>query len=157
MFDYGCYPLWAIDDEIRERFGYNISELDKLGLSASTIKLINLNSKYYDSRLNPIYQGFPSFWSGRMHAFFQFSIKYLLEKINKEIGDRYQIENHEMEEFDREIDIERIDSFVAEFVNDPVKYAIENGISFHSEESLRQEISSAYKEWSDKEYKIYSY
>lgn len=44
-----------------------------------------------------------------MHAFFQFSIKFLLEKITNEIGEKYTIENHEMDEFNKTIDIKQID------------------------------------------------
>lgn len=156
MFDYGCYPIWAVDDKSIERFGFNIEDLKGLGLSGKTIKLIEFNCEMHDSYLNPVYQMFPSFWSGRMHAFFQYSIKFLFEQIIEEIGTEYEIENQEIERFNEKIDIEKIDNDVKSFVDNPAEFATKNGISFSSNDELKEEIQIAFNEWDNKEFKYYS-
>lgn len=155
-FDYGCYPIWAVDDKSIDQFGFNISDLKGLGLSGKTIKLIEFNCEMFDNYLNPVYQMFPSFWSGRMHAFFQYSIKFLYKQITAEIGTEYEIENHEIERFNEKIDIEKIDNDLKSFVNNPAEFAIKKGISFNSSEELKAEIQTAFSEWDNKEYKYYS-
>ena len=158
MFDYGCFPLWLVDEEVGDEFGYNIDvdECAKLGLSESTIQLINLNCAYYETKLNPVYQGYPSFWSGRMHTFFQLNSRFLLEKIVSDIGDKFLVKNHITNELSTRIDIEQVDALVAEFVHDPVHYSNMNDVTFQSEGNLRIEIAEAYVVWVEKEVKILS-
>lgn len=156
MFDYGCYPIWAVDDKSIERFGFNISDLEGLGLSGKTTKLIESNCEMFDNYLNPVYQMFPSFWSGRMHAFFQYSIRFLYEQIVEEIGNEYDIENQEIERFNEKIDIEKIDTVLKAFVDNPAEFASKKGISFSSSDELKEEIRTAFNEWDNKEYKYYS-
>ncbi|MFT7590636.1 MAG: hypothetical protein ACI9UJ_000547 [bacterium] len=154
MFDYGCSPLWLVDEEVGNEFGYNIDAFDKLGLSKPTIQLIEVNCAYYETKLNPVYQGYPSFWSGRMHIFFQLSIKALLENIKNEIGDKYTLEDHITNGLGKPIDPELVDNLVVNFVKDPVQYSKENGVNFQSEGNLRSEISEAYKTWVERETKF---
>ncbi|MBX2842904.1 MAG: hypothetical protein KTR26_14130 [Flammeovirgaceae bacterium] len=156
MFDYDCYPLWSIDDATIKQFGFNITDLRGLDLSDSTIKMIEYCCEMFDGQLNPIYPGFPSFWSGRMYAFFQYSIKHLLEKINKDIQEFYEIENHEVQRFNEEINIERIDIELKNFLSNPAQFAIKNGISFNSEKELKNEIQNSFNEWNKKEFKYYT-
>ena len=156
VFDYGCNPLWSADDMTNEKFGYHIDDLSKLGLSAQTITLAEHCSDMFYSYLNPVYQGFPSFWSGRMYAFFQFSIKRLFDHIVNEIGTEYEIKNEELERFNQIIDSNKIDADLTTFVNNPVAFAIKNGVNFRSEEELNNEIQMSYTAWEEKEYKYYS-
>ena len=156
VFDYGCNPLWSTDDITNEKFGYHIDDLSKLGLSNKTIKLAEHCSDMFYNYLNPVYQGFPSFWSGRMYAFFQFSIKRLFDQIGNEIGMEYEIQNEELDRFNEIIDSNKIDSDLSSFVSNPVDFALKKGVNFRSEEELKREIRNTYKEWEEKEYKYYS-
>jgi len=152
MFDYGCSPLWFVDDTVADEFGYNIDEFKKLGLSQSTIQLIELNCAFYESQLNPVYQGYPSFWSGRMHVFFQSNMLSLLEVIKNEIGHKYDVENHQS----NAVNVQMIDAIVSDFVQDPVAFSVKNGITFQSAGNLQSAVAQAHKTWVEKEAKLFS-
>lgn len=146
MLDYTESPFWSFDEEARDNFGYNIN-LEKLDLSENTKIRLNSIIKLYAQRLNPVYQMFPSFWSGRMNSFFQILLKQVYIEIENELHDKYELINNEYELMNNEIDIEKIDNKLQAFLNNPSKYADEKGITYKTKESLNQRIQIAYKEW----------
>ena len=61
MLEYTESPFWAVDEEAKTKFGYNV-DLDKLSLSNQCKTRIKSITDLYYLRLNPVYQGFPSLW-----------------------------------------------------------------------------------------------
>ena len=151
MLDYGANPLWAKDNLSRVECGCQIDNLEELGISKSTIDLANYVSELYWERLNPVYQGLPSFWSGKMHIFFQNKLKELLFKIESELKEQYQIENFEEANMYMKINVHEINAILFNLLTDPIGYFIMNGITFKSEENLIKEITNEYNKWKEKE------
>lgn len=153
--DYGANPLWSNDGFTRQKFGYNIDNLKDLGLSDATIELSNFVTALYWARLNPIYQGLPSFWSGEMHAFFQNKIRQLLTDILTEIGNLYDVQNKEENEINALIDRQKIDMDLNAFLNNPNDYYRKKGITFSkTEEDQKLLIDLEYAKWEKIEMEI---
>lgn len=142
MLEYSNSPFWAIDEESKKKYGYNIN-LEELNLSKSSRVRINSIMKLYKSKLNPVYQGFPSLWSGRMSLFFQMFLKQVYSEVELELRDLFEIINHEEEFINDKIDVEQIDEKLKEFVSNPSKYADDNRISYKSKEELTNKIKNA--------------
>lgn len=147
LLDYTDSPIWSNDDETRQKFDYNIVDLESLGLSPSTRIKIHSLMKLFTQRLNPVYQGFPSMWSGRMHIFFQEFLKHVFELISNELSEKYQLENLEHSSMYEIIDHKKIDRELANFLENPSTYADSKGIFYTSKEKLKEEIQQAYKNW----------
>ena len=150
MLEYSDSPFWAVDDETKKKFGNNVG-LENLELTSTTKNRINTMMELYWKRLNPIYQSFPSLWSGRMEVFYQVLVKMIYSEILDEIGKKYAIENGEIEYMSTIIDYEKIDIELQEFIKDPSKFADEKGIEYQSKEKLKSEILDAYLKWKDEE------
>lgn len=152
MLNHTESPFWAIDEDAKSKFGYNIG-LENLELSKNSIIQIGLIIKLFHQRLNPVYQMFPSLWSGRMNVFFQMFLKKTLSKIEQELGNKYELINGECDLMNEEINIEQIDKDLKEFLQDPSKYADKKGIIYKSKEALNKEIQAAYEDWKNIEFK----
>lgn len=152
MLNHTESPFWAIDEDAKSKFGYNIG-LENLELSKNSIIQIGLIIKLFHQRLNPVYQMFPSLWSGRMNVFFQMFLKKTLSKIEQELGNKYELINGEYDLMNEEINIEQIDKDLKEFLQDPSKYADKKGIIYKSKEALNKEIQAAYEDWKNIEFK----
>lgn len=145
MLEYAESPFWSADDESRNMYGYNIN-LDKLNLSKSSRVRINSIMRLYSSKLNPVYQGYPSLWSGRMNLFFQMFLKQVYSEIEKELKDKFELINYEYSTMNKEIDVEQIDILLEEFLSNPSLYADEKGITYKSKEKLNEDIKNAKEE-----------
>lgn len=152
MLNHTESPFWAIDEDAKSKFGYNIG-LENLELSKNSIIQIASIIKLFHQRLNPVYQMFPSLWSGRMNVFFQMFLKKTLSKIEQELGNKYELINGECDLMNEEINIEQIDKDLKEFLQDPSKYADKKGIIYKSKEALNKEIQAAYEDWKNIEFK----
>lgn len=152
MLDYTESPFWAMDDESKQKFGYNVG-LNSLNLDENTVIRVKSITELFWQRLNPIYPGFPSLWSGRMHVFFQMFLKQVYSEIENTLRPKYKLVNDEHELMNRQIDVEQIDRELKEFLKDPSKYADANGISYKSKERLKEEIQIAHRDWEQIEFK----
>ena len=152
MLDYTESPFWAIDEEAKSKFGYNI-DLENLELSKNSKIRLGSIMKLFHQRLNPVYQMFPSLWSGRMNVFFQMFIKQVYSEIEHELVNKYELINGESDLMNEEINVEQIDKDLAEFLKDPSKYADKKGITYNSKEALNKEIQIAYEDWEKIEFK----
>lgn len=150
--DYTESPFWAIDEATKSKFGYNV-DLSHLELHSNTVIRIKSITHLYQEKLNPVYQLFPSFWSGRMNLFFQMFTQQVFSEIENEIGQEYQIINEEFALMNEEINIEEIDKSLNEFIENPSKYADKKGIIYTSKAELKAEIQKAYQAWERKEFK----
>ena len=149
--DYTESPLWSADDEAKQRYGYYIENLKLLGLQANTIVKVGSLTNLFCKRLNPIYQGFPSFWSGRMVYSFQNFTKHVYSLIEEELFGRVELINSEKKLLTEEIDIDRIDEEFKNFLGNPAKYCDLKGISYSTKERLKIELDKAYKIWQKEE------
>lgn len=152
LLDYTESPFWTIDEEAKSKFGYNV-DLDSLGLHKNTIIRTKSITKLFQQRINPVYQIFPSFWSGRMNLFFQMFMKKVYSEIENELGDKYELINGEYDLMSQEINIEQIDRDLSQFLAKPSKYADEHGITYNSRQELEKEIQMAYQDWEKIEFK----
>ena len=152
MLDYTESPFWAIDKEAKSNFGYNIG-LKNLELSENSKIRLSSIMKLFHQRLNPVYQMFPSLWSGRMNVFFQMFLKQVYSEIEYELGNKYELINGESDLMNQEINVEQIDKDLTEFLKDPSKYADKKGITYNSKEALNKEIQIAYEDWGKIEFK----
>jgi len=155
MLDYGCNCLWGFDEKTQNKYGYHIEDLTELGLSKETIKLNDLVDELNCTYLNPIYQGFPSFWSGEMHKYFQSKVTELYKNIEKEVGNLYEIILHESSKdlIEKEINMAEINNFIEDFIANPIKY-IPKGIYIKDEIIFKKEITEEYNKWKEKEKRI---
>jgi hypothetical protein len=155
MLDYGCNCLWSEDKITENRFGYHIKNLNDVGLTETTIQLNEYVSDLYYLRLNPIYQSLPSFWSGEMHLFFQNKLMELYNKVVEELSDKFEIVIPDItkNEMNEKIDVVKINSDLKKFVEDPVAYFTNKGISFYGEQSLIDEVNTEYENWKKEEQK----
>ena len=153
MLDYGCNCLWSANYASEKEFGYHIDDLDSIGLSNSTIFLNEIIIKLFSDRLNIIYPVLPSFWSGEMQLFFQKKVKELYKNIIAELGDKFDIEisKSALSEMNDEIDIDKINTELKVFIENPVEYFIKNKIEFNDKQSLIEEVKREYKNWQIKE------
>ena len=145
MLEYAESPFWSADDESRNMYGYNIN-LDKLNLSKSSRVRINSIMRLYSSKLNPVYQGYPSLWSGRMNLFFQMFLKQVYSELEKELKGKFDLINYEYSTMNKEIDVEQIDIVLEEFLSNPSLYADKNGVTYKSKEKLNEDIKKAKEE-----------
>ena len=133
MLDYSCSPLWTSDRELQAKYGYNI-DLKKIGLSTETIKKAEIVvSMFYDS-LNPIYQMFPSFWREELCVEFNQKVADVYKNICWEISNRFEITDLTRKFTEDE---ER-----RSFVDDPVHYCLQHGISFGDASTFIQEVKT---------------
>lgn len=146
MLDYTESPFWAIDEEAKVKYGYNV-DLKDLKLKKNTVIRIKSIIKLFHQKLNPVYQIFPSFWSGRMNLFFQMFINQVYNEIKSEIGNKFELINAEYELMNNKVNIEQIDKDLNQFLNNPSKYADEKGITYKSKKELESEIKIAYQDW----------
>jgi hypothetical protein len=152
MLDYTESPIWANDQEAESLYGYNI-DLHTLNLQPGTITQIRTITNLFSERLNPIYQGFPSLWSGRMHLFYQLFIRHVYDEIKNQIGKEFEIENKELQLMTEEIDVAEIDRTLEEFILNPTDYADKKGIKYNSKDDLKKDIQEALAEWKIKEHR----
>jgi hypothetical protein len=151
MLDYQCNPLWSNDDESREKYGFEIDNLEEIGLSNDTIRLSKLVADLHLEILNPIYQPLPSFWSGKMHRYFQEMVRKLYRNIILEIGNDFEIKNKELELIENDFNEAQIDKSLEGFITDPVTYFRKRNISFGSDQELINEVADEYKKWKERE------
>ncbi|MBV7440838.1 hypothetical protein KRX57_05340 [Weeksellaceae bacterium TAE3-ERU29] len=156
MLEYECNTLWANDEKTEAKFGYHIDDLTEVGLSLSTIKLNNIVKELYYLRLNPIYPGFPSFWSAKMHLFFQEKVRNLYQAIIKDTKNNFKVIVPEftVEELNEEINSEKIDIELDKFINNPTEYCNKHSILFNNRQDLEKEIMIEYRKWKIKEENI---
>ncbi|MCC7318247.1 MAG: hypothetical protein IT219_06905 [Bacteroidales bacterium] len=148
LLDYTDSPLWANDPVAEKTFGYHVADLEGLGLRPETVALLNAVTRLYQNRLNPVYQGFPSFWSGQMFVAFQHLVKQAYEQVVQELGDRFEVKNGELALTTETIHVEKIDADLQAFLADPALFAREHGVVFGSVEELKREVAAAYRLWS---------
>lgn len=152
MLDHTESPLWANDQETESIYGYNI-DLQSLNLLPGTITRIRSITNLYSEKLNPIYQGFPSLWSGRMQLFYQLFIRHVYDEITNQIGKEFEIENKELPLMTEHIDVDEIDKNLEEFILNPTDYADKKGISYNSKDELRRDIQEALAKWKTEEHR----
>ena len=148
LLEYTDSPFWSEDEESRKLFGNNI-ELKELNLSKSAMVRLNSIMNLYYSKLNPVYQGLPSLWSGRMNLFFQMFLKQVYSELKLELENKFELTNYEQKLMDNEIDVEQVDKNLTEFMNDPSEYADKNGINYKSKLEFNNKIRLA-KEQAEK-------
>jgi len=146
MLDHTDSPIWSNDPTTKSKFEYNTADLTGLGLQPNTIVRIHLTTDLYQLSLNPIYQGFPVLWSGRMHVVFQMLVKHVYEQIKDQLSDVFEVNNGELAMMKAQIDVEKTDLELLEFLDDPSKFCNQNGIHHVSKEALKAEVAEAYKE-----------
>lgn len=133
MLDYSCFPLWTNDKELQAKYDYNI-DLEKIGLTPETIKKAEIIVSMFYDRLNPLYQNFPSFWREKLCVYYNKKVADVYDNICLEIGDRFEIINV-VGEFSE--DKERLS-----FLNNPVDYCLQRGISFGDATTLIEEVAA---------------
>ena len=151
LLDYTDSPLWANDAATESKFGYNITDLAGLGLKPDTIDQIHLMMEMFGEMLNPVYQGYPSFWSGRMFALFQRFANKVYQQLLDELGESVEVENREKAFLTEPIEVEKIDMELLMFLADPAKFSDENGVVYGSKEALKLDVDAAYGVWVEKE------
>ena len=133
MLDYSCSPLWTSDRQLQAKYGYNIA-LEEIGLTVETIKKAEIIvSMFYDG-LNPIYQGFPSFWREELCVYYNQKVADVYESVCWEIGDRFKIINLTGKFTE--------DEKRGSFVDAPVNYCLQHGINFGDTTTLIQEVAA---------------
>lgn len=152
MLDYADSPIWAMDEEANAKFGYNVN-LQNLELHPDTVAHVETMITLYWAALNPVYQGFPSFWSGKMTVFFQMLVRQVYAEIEIQTAGKFEIFNWESELMNDKIDVDQIDDDLKEFIDNPSKYADTIGIIYQSQsrDELKEEIQNAYQAWKAKE------
>jgi hypothetical protein len=120
MLDYGSDFLWADDQETEDLYGYQV-DLVRLGIPEATLALHEFVSYLYHMRLNPIYQNFPSFWSGETHLFFQEKVIQPYNDIKAAVRDGLEIAVAESTaiEMNEQIDVVLINNTLKDFVLNP--------------------------------------
>lgn len=152
MLEYAESPLWAIGDEAQAKYGYNI-DLKDLNLHPNTIIRIKTMTQLYWEKLNPIYQGFPSFWSGRMNVSYQTLVNLVFNEIENQIGQYHEIINEEISFLTESINVDKIDLQLKDFISDPSYYSDKKGITYKCKIDLKEKIRVAFEEWQIEELK----
>ncbi len=147
-------PIWGNDEFTKNKYGYEIKDLSVLGISSDTTEKCKLIGELYFDSLNEIYQILPSFWSGKMHKYFQSLVKDTLKNIQNEIGDKFEIIVADSTKLliEEQIDENKIDLYLFNYIENPIKYYNENGITNTGDEILEFNLTqSAYMKWKTKE------
>lgn len=133
MLDYSCSPLWANDEKTRTKYGYNI-DLEEIGLTTKTSEKAEIVVSMFYEGLNPIYQCFPSFWREKLCVCFNQKVTDVYDSICSEIGNEFEIINltEKLSEDKRR----------ASFLNDPVGYCLQYGVSFRDGNELVKEVEA---------------
>lgn len=146
MLDFVESPFWTIDEEAKTKYGYNI-DLKDLELSERSKIRIRAVTKLFYLRLNPVYQGFPSLWSGKMNVFYQMFLIQVYREVKNELHEKCDLINEEYDLMNQVLDKEQIDKTLKAFVSDPSIYAEEKSINYKSKIELKKAIQSAYQDW----------
>lgn len=121
--EYLCdHVLWETKNEITEKVVLSTSAVEKSRI------IINL----HNDTLNPLYQGFPSFWQEKLCVFYNSKGTELFQLICYEIGDKFEIVNHFLGMHEHpELNF---------FLNDPVGYCLSHGVTFGDQKVLLKEV-----------------
>ena len=133
MLDYSCSPLWTNDEKTRTRYDYNI-DLEEIGLTTKTSEKAEIVVSMFHESLNPIYQGFPSFWREELYIYFNQKLTNVYDSICLEIGNEFEIINlaEKLSE----------DKKRSPFLDDPVHYCLQHGVRFRDGDELVKEVES---------------
>jgi hypothetical protein len=131
--DYSCSPLWTNDEETRTKYDYNI-DLKEIGLTTKTSEKAEIVVSMFYESLNPIYQGFPSFWREKLCVDFNQKVTDVYDSICMEIGNEFEIID-----FTEKLSEDKRRS---SFLNDPVDYCLQHGVRFRDGDELVKEVES---------------
>ncbi|GAB4216065.1 MAG: hypothetical protein OHK0012_17570 [Synechococcales cyanobacterium] len=135
QLDYCASPLWNKEG--------NIGNIQRLGVSPQTEQLANELTSYLYDHLNPVYQGFPSFWGEDLCQWFNGRVLVLYEQLCRELSDCFDLVFAETTFYplhrDPDVDV---------LLRDPVGYCQEHGVNYGQDEAaLIAEVEQAYQDY----------